>query len=97
MKENQIVVYENGEVEIEVQLEEDSIFITQKQLAMLFDVETNTINYHIKNVFKQNELEKNQLFEKFEQFKKKATGKSQEMSNTIILHLKSLHKKYPNN
>lgn len=54
--QNKIIVYENGEVEIEVKLDNGTVWITQKQLALLFEVETHTINYHIKNIFKQKEL-----------------------------------------
>jgi len=56
--DNQVVKYDDGEIELGVQLKEETVWITQKQLADLFDVEVNTINYHIKNIFKQNELDK---------------------------------------
>jgi hypothetical protein len=46
--QNQIVVYEDGEIELKVQLTQENIWITQKQLAILFNVEVHTINYHIK-------------------------------------------------
>jgi len=62
--DNQIIVYDNGEVEIEIQLDNDTVWITQKQLAILFEVEIHTINYHIKNIFKQKELNKTSTIRK---------------------------------
>ena len=56
--ENSILTYNNGEIEINVQVEKDTIWLTQKQLASLFEAEVHTINYHIKNIFKQKELDK---------------------------------------
>lgn len=41
---------------IEVRYEDENIWLTQKMLGMLFDVEPHTINYHIKNIFSDNEL-----------------------------------------
>ena len=36
---------------VEVRYEDENIWITQKMLAVLYEVETNTINYHIKKIF----------------------------------------------
>ena len=41
---------------IEVRYEDENIWVTQKMLGMLFDVESHTINYHIKNIFSDSEL-----------------------------------------
>lgn len=56
--ENQVIKYCDGEIELKVQLHEETVWITQKQLSDLFEVEVNTINYHVKNIFKQKELDK---------------------------------------
>lgn len=53
-----IVVYNTGELEVNVSIEEETLWLNQKQLGELFKVEIHTINYHIKNIFKQKELEK---------------------------------------
>lgn len=52
-----IVVYNTGELEVNVSIEEETLWLNQKQLGELFNVEIHTINYHIKNIFKQKELE----------------------------------------
>lgn len=41
---------------VEVRYEDENIWITQKMLAALYEVETNTINYHIKKIFEDLEL-----------------------------------------
>lgn len=51
---------------IEMCYEDENIWLTQKMMATLYDVETNTINYHIKKVFSDSESRKIQLFENFE-------------------------------
>ncbi len=44
-----------GENTIEVRIENETVWLTQKLLAVLFDVEVNTINYHIKEIYKVRE------------------------------------------
>lgn len=41
---------------VEVRYEDENIWITQRMLAVLYEVETNTINYHIKKIFEDSEL-----------------------------------------
>ena len=41
---------------IEVRYEDENIWLTQKMLGVIFNVETHTINYHIKKIFNDNEL-----------------------------------------
>lgn len=41
---------------IEVRYEDENIWLTQKMMGLLFDVESHTINYHIKKIFDDNEL-----------------------------------------
>jgi len=54
-----------GEDGIEVRVEDENVWLTQKLIAKLFDVEINTINYHLKEVFKSGELEDNAVIRKF--------------------------------
>lgn len=65
-KISDIVVYSDGELELKASVVDETIWLTQKQLGELFGVELQTVNYHIKNIFKQKELERNQ--EKFRRF-----------------------------
>ncbi len=50
---------------VEVRYEDENIWITQKMLATLYEVETNTINYHIKKIFEDSELTEEATIRKF--------------------------------
>ncbi len=50
---------------VEVRYENEKIWSTQKMLAVLYDVETNTINYHIKKIFEDSELEEDSVIRNF--------------------------------
>ena len=50
---------------VEVRYEDENIWITQKMLAILYEVETNTINYHIKKIFEDSELSEEATIRKF--------------------------------
>lgn len=50
---------------IEVRYEDENIWLTQKMLGLLFNVEAHTINYHIKKIFTDNELSENSVTRNF--------------------------------
>lgn len=50
---------------IEVRYEDENIWLTQKMLGVLYNVESNTINYHIKKIFKDCELQEDSVVRKF--------------------------------
>ena len=50
---------------IEMRYEDENIWLTQKMMATLYDVGTNTINYHIKKIFEDSELQENSAIRKF--------------------------------
>jgi hypothetical protein len=58
-KNNQIIIYStaDGEMKLEVKLENETVWLSQKQMAELFDKDRKTITWHIQNVFKEQELE----------------------------------------
>ncbi|MBU0460355.1 MAG: virulence RhuM family protein [Nanoarchaeota archaeon] len=45
-----------GDIKVEVFVHNENIWLTQKKMSELFDVEINTINYHLKEIFKSGEL-----------------------------------------
>lgn len=62
----EIVIYESKDgPKLEVRLEEDTVWLTQKQMAILFDKSISTINEHIKNIYKERELDKKSTIRKF--------------------------------
>jgi len=62
-----IVIYqdEEGVATLEVTLQDETLWLSQKQLAELFGVTTATINEHIKNIYKEKELEVHSTIRKF--------------------------------
>ena len=48
---NEIILFENQNIILEVNINEETVWLTQKQMAELFDKDTNTINEHINNIF----------------------------------------------
>ena len=58
MKEkNEIILFENQGVKLEVNLSEETVWLTQAQMEILFDVKHATISEHITNIFKEGELD----------------------------------------
>ena len=53
-----IVVYNDGELELKVSVNEETIWLTQKQLAELFKVSKQNVSLHINNIFNEEELHK---------------------------------------
>ncbi|WP_019531315.1 hypothetical protein [Dasania marina] len=55
---NQILIYENDNNAIEVQLDgaHETLWLTQKQMAELFGRDVRTINEHLRNIYKEQEL-----------------------------------------
>lgn len=50
---------------VEVRYEDENIWITQKMLAILYEVDVRTINYHIKKIFEDSELTEDSVIRKF--------------------------------
>ena len=60
-----IFTAQDGKNSIEARYEDETIWLTQKLIGELFEVGTNTINYHLKEIFKNSELEENRTVRKF--------------------------------
>ena len=58
MEENKIIIYqtEDGQTQIDVRMENDTVWLNANQMSMLFDREESNIRRHIINVFKEGEL-----------------------------------------
>nr|WP_269438391.1 virulence RhuM family protein [Phosphitispora fastidiosa] len=69
----------------EMRYEDENIWLTQKMLATLYDVETNTINYHIKKIFSDSELEENSVIRNF-----RITAADGKQYNTIHYNLQMI-------
>jgi len=65
-EENKIVLYttETSKVTIDVRFEDETFWLTQKAMGELFEVESNTITYHLGEIFKSEELDENSVTRK---------------------------------
>ena len=57
---NQIVIYqtEDGQIQVDVRLENDTVWLTQAQMAELFETDRTSIVRHINNIYKVEELDR---------------------------------------
>jgi hypothetical protein len=55
----------DGKVSVDVRMEENDVWLTQDQLALLYQVERPGITQHIKNIFGEGELDENSVSKKF--------------------------------
>ena len=64
---SEIILYQNpsGDIKIDVRLEEETVWLTQAQMAELFGKDKRTISEHIGNVFKEGELNEKVVVRKF--------------------------------
>ncbi len=64
---NQIQIYtsQDGKVSLTVSFEKETVWLTQAQMAELFDKDVRTINEHIRNIYAENELEEDPTIRKF--------------------------------
>jgi hypothetical protein len=67
LPDNQITVYQtaDGKVNIEVLYANENIWLTQKKMAELFGCTPDNISLHLKNIYKEKELEENSTTEVF--------------------------------
>ena len=71
MEENKIVIYQtdDGQTQIDVRLENDTVWLTQAQMAELFQTDRTSIVRHVNNIYKVEELEKESTCAKITQVK----------------------------
>ena len=62
---NYVACVGNDEQQIEIRYEDENIWLTQKLMAALYGVEVHTINYHIKKIFADSELQEDSVIRKF--------------------------------
>ena len=62
---NDLIKYNDGEIEIAVSIQNETIWLTQKQIAELFDKDVRTVNDHIKAIYKEEELVENSTIRNF--------------------------------
>ena len=68
MKESNILLYEteDGKINVDVILKDETIWLSQKSMSELFDVNVPAINKHLNNIYEEKELDKNSTISKME-------------------------------
>ena len=63
----QIAIYKalGDEQKVRVRIEDENVWLTQKLIAELFDVDVRTVNEHLKNIFLEQELDENSVIRNF--------------------------------
>jgi len=77
MEENKIVIYqtEDGQTQIDVRLENDTVWLTQAQMAELFEKTPQNITMHIGNAYKEGELDKESTCKEYLQVQQEGNRK----------------------
>ena len=65
-KKNEIILFENQGIKLEVNLKDETVWLTQAQMAELFNKDRKTITRHIQNIYKDEELEEKSVCSKNE-------------------------------
>ena len=58
------VIYDNGEIELKVALDNDTIWLTQKEITQVFAKDQSVISRHINNIFKDKEVDEKSNMQK---------------------------------
>ena len=64
---SEILIYQNkeGDIKIDVRLEEETVWLTQGQMGQLFGKDKRTVSEHIGNIFKEEELDESSVVRNF--------------------------------
>lgn len=64
-KKNEIIIFDNQKVKLEVNMQDETVWLMQEQMSTLFEKAKSTINKHIKNIYKEKELNECDTMRKF--------------------------------
>ena len=65
--DSQFLIYQNqeGDIKIDVRFEDETIWLSQAEMSVLFSKDKRTISEHISNIFKEGELDENSVIRNF--------------------------------
>ena len=88
MEENQIVIYKtnDGQTAIEVRMENETVWLTQAQMAELFQKDRTVIGRHIRNVFREGELDEKVVCAKFAHTTQHGAIKGKQQKQEVVLY-----------
>ncbi len=81
-KSGEILIYqtENGNTKLEVRLENETVWLTQKMLAELFQTTPQNITLHLRNIFRKRELDEISTCKDFLQVQKEGSRNAERIS-----------------
>lgn len=67
LNDNELVFFQSpdGKIHIEVMYGEENVWLSQKSMAILFGCSTDNVSLHLKNIYKEQELDENSTIEDF--------------------------------
>ena len=85
--DNEIVLFEtkDNQITLSVPISGETVWLTQDQMSQLFDTARSSIAYHISNIFKENELDKDTSVEIFDRSEKSASRPPQYYNLDVII------------
>jgi hypothetical protein len=89
MRENQIIIYntEDGQTKIDLKVSDETVWLNQIELAELFQTTKNNISLHIKNIFEDEELDKQGTVKEFLTVQKEGEKKVERYINYYSLDM----------
>ena len=60
-----VLISATGESDVNAVYCDENVWLTQKMMGLLYNVETHTINYHLKKIFADGEIDENSVIRKF--------------------------------
>ncbi|MEA3454662.1 MAG: RhuM family protein, partial [Candidatus Caldatribacteriota bacterium] len=86
-EKNEIIIYttQDGKETFEVNLKKDTVWLSQKQMAELFEKDVRTVNEHIGNIYKEKELNKVSTIRKFRIVQKEGNRQVERIRNCYNL------------
>lgn len=88
MEESKIIIYQtpDGKTSVDVKLENDTVWLTQAQIAELFQKDRTVITRHINNVFKEGELDKSMVCANFAHTTRHGAITGKEQTQDVVLY-----------
>jgi hypothetical protein len=88
MEESKIVIYQtpDGKTSVDVKLENETVWLTQAQMAELFQKDRTVITRHINNVFKDGELDKSMVCANFAHTTRHGAITGKEQTQDVVLY-----------
>lgn len=97
MNESNILLYETdeGKINVDVILKDDTIWLTQKSISELFDVNVPAVNNHLNNIYEDEELNKTSTVSKMEIVRKEGNRNvKREQDREYISSMDKMYKRY---